>query len=178
MAFSAKNQRKSVKRPLTPHFSNSMEFNNTFSSPIDEKTHSSSTFSSTFTNKMVSGAIEHLNIAHMYQITKNSVELTWYAVLAHHSEFLTSYEVQVFSDTSPSPVGHVLSTFIDVRRSLARTIQIPIQKVERRAPAAELRGRVRVKGGSTKWSEWSSYKVTEWKDSGHARLAEDYDNSI
>jgi hypothetical protein len=112
--------------------------------------------------------VEDLTIAHQHQITKNSMELTWYAVLRQDAEYLTAYEVEITSDCSDEPVGYVSHTFIDMRKSLARTVQVPVNMMmihdeEESKTATEVRARVRVKGETTNWSVWCPYKVTEWQ---------------
>ena len=107
--------------------------------------------------------VENLTIAHQHRITKNSIELTWYAILRPDADYLTSSEVEILSDTSDAPIGHVLNTFSDMRKSLARTVQIPIHEEEDGEPVTEVRGRVRVKGAKSNWSVWCPYKVTKWQ---------------
>jgi hypothetical protein len=107
--------------------------------------------------------VENLTIAHQYQITKNIIELTWYAILRPDADYLTAYEVEILSDTSDVPVGHVMDSFSDMRKSLARTVQIPIREEEEGEPATEVRGRVRVRGAGSKWSVWCACKVTKWQ---------------
>lgn len=106
-------------------------------------------------------SVEDLIIAHQYQITKNSIELTWYAILRPDAEYLTSYEVEILSDTSDVLVGYVSQDFVDMRKSLARTVQVPINMAAAKKEGQEVRGRVRVKGATSSWSVWCPYKVTK-----------------
>ena len=106
--------------------------------------------------------VEEVSISHQWQVTKNSIELTWYAVLGPEADYLTSYEVEILSDTSDKPIGHVLNSFIPLRKCLARTVHIPIKTDDDDCePATEVRGRVRVKGDKSNWSVWCPYKVTK-----------------
>lgn len=114
--------------------------------------------------------VEDLTIAHQYQITNNSIELTWYAVLSPDADYLTAFEIEIISDVSnTSRVGYVFDTFVDMRKSLARTVQIPIYTMKEEGEServTEVRGRVRVKGATSDWSVWCPYKVTTWQYDG------------
>ena len=110
--------------------------------------------------------LEVLVIAHQYQVSKNSIEITWYAILEHNAEYLTAYEVEILSGTSNVIVGRVSHTFVDMRVSVARTVQIPISMVAEEGASGtttEIRGRVRVRGGTSNWSVWCPYKITQWQ---------------
>ena len=108
--------------------------------------------------------IETLNIAQQLQVTKNSVEVTWYAILTSDADYLTDSEVEIFPCGGDTPIGYKSNSFIDMRKSLARTVHVTVNRANEGGPVTEVRGRVRVKGGTqSTWSEWCPCKASKWQ---------------